>query len=72
MCRFESIVARDGSELFGFEATVIDGNELVPGSVGECWLRLWAGDQLGRPVPVGTTFHIFEGHEEVAVGEVMG
>lgn len=71
VCRFDSIVAADGSDVFGIEIELLGRNRLEPGETAECRLRLWASDTLPGRVVAGTRIVILEGSGEVARGEVV-
>jgi hypothetical protein len=71
VCRFDSIVAADGSDVFGIAIDLLGRNRLEPGETAECRLRLWASDALPGRVVAGTRIVIFEGVREVARGEVV-
>lgn len=71
VCRFEGIIASDGSDLVGFELEFVDSGRLEPGETAPARMRLWADSLLPDLIPPGTSFTIYEGLREVGIGEVV-
>lgn len=71
VCRFDSIVATDGADVFGVEVELLGPDRIEPGERADCRLRLWAADNLPGPVAAGTSLLILEGTKEVATGQVV-